>query len=34
MVDQATTPAHIDEAYTKSQAKGDVPFVTVRTWIS
>ncbi|MDY7076665.1 MAG: MJ1477/TM1410 family putative glycoside hydrolase [Chloroflexota bacterium] len=29
-VDYATTPAHVDDAYTKSQAKGYVPFVTVR----
>ncbi len=28
--DYATTPAHIDDAYAKSQAKGYVPFVTVR----
>ncbi len=29
-VDYATTPAHIDDAYSKSQAQGYVPFVTVR----
>lgn len=29
-VDYATTAAHIDDAYTKSVAKGYVPFVTVR----
>ena len=29
-VDYATTPAHVDDAYAKSQAKGYVPFVTVR----
>ena len=29
-VDYATTPAHVDEAYAQSQAKGYVPFVTVR----
>ena len=29
-VDYATIPAHIDDAYAKSQAKGYVPFVTVR----
>lgn len=29
-IDYATTPAHIDDAYTKSLAKGYVPFVTVR----
>ncbi len=29
-VDYATTQRHIDDAYTKSQAKGYVPFVTVR----
>ncbi len=29
-VDYATTPAHIDDAYAKSQTKGYVPFVTVR----
>jgi cysteinyl-tRNA synthetase len=29
-VDYATTPAHIDDAYAKSQAKGYIPFVTVR----
>ena len=29
-VDYATTPAYIDDAYAKSQAKGYVPFVTVR----
>jgi uncharacterized protein (TIGR01370 family) len=29
-IDYATTPAHIDDAYAKSQAKGYVPFVTVR----
>ena len=26
----ATTPAHVDDAYVKSCAKGYVPFVTVR----
>jgi len=29
-VDYATTPAHVDDAYAKSQARGYVPFVTVR----
>jgi endo-alpha-1,4-polygalactosaminidase (GH114 family) len=29
-IDYATTPAHIDDAYARSQAKGYVPFVTVR----
>jgi cysteinyl-tRNA synthetase len=29
-VDYATTPAHGDDAYAKSQAKGYVPYVTVR----
>lgn len=29
-VDYATTPAHIDDAYAKSEAQGYVPFVTVR----
>ncbi len=29
-VDYATTPDHVHDAYTKSQAKGYVPFVTVR----
>jgi cysteinyl-tRNA synthetase len=29
-IDYATTPAHVDDAYTKSHAKGYVPFVTVR----
>lgn len=29
-VDYAATPAHIDDAYAKSQAKGYVPYVTVR----
>ncbi|OQY21670.1 MAG: hypothetical protein B6I35_07925 [Anaerolineaceae bacterium 4572_32.2] len=29
-VDYATTPAHVDDAYAKSQSKGYVPFVTVR----
>ena len=29
-VDYATTPAHVDDAYAKAQAKGYVPFVTVR----
>jgi cysteinyl-tRNA synthetase len=29
-VDYATTPAHVDDAYAKSQAKGYVPLVTVR----
>lgn len=29
-VDYATTPAHVDDAYAKSLAKGYVPFVTVR----
>jgi cysteinyl-tRNA synthetase len=29
-VDYATTPAHVDDAYAKSQAKGFVPFCTVR----
>jgi cysteinyl-tRNA synthetase len=29
-VDYATTPAHVDDAYAKSQAKGYVPFCTVR----
>ncbi len=29
-IDYATTPAHIDDAYTRSRAKGYVPFVTVR----
>lgn len=29
-VDYATTPAYIDAAYSKSQARGYVPFVTVR----
>jgi hypothetical protein len=28
--DYATTPAHVDDAYAKSRAKGYVPFVTVR----
>lgn len=28
--DYATTPAHVDDAYAKSQAKGYVPFVTGR----
>jgi len=29
-VDYATTPAHVDDAYAQSLAKGYVPFVTVR----
>jgi cysteinyl-tRNA synthetase len=29
-VDYAITPAHVDDAYAKAQAKGYVPFVTVR----
>ena len=29
-VDYATTPGHVDDAYARSQAKGYVPFVTVR----
>ncbi|MFQ6101344.1 MAG: MJ1477/TM1410 family putative glycoside hydrolase [Anaerolineae bacterium] len=29
-VDYATTPAHVDDGYAKSQAKGYVPFCTVR----
>jgi len=29
-VDYATTPAHVDDAYAKSQAKGYVPFCAVR----
>jgi len=29
-VDYATTPAHVDDAYAKSQARGYVPFITVR----
>ncbi|MCZ7568566.1 MAG: endo alpha-1,4 polygalactosaminidase [Ardenticatenaceae bacterium] len=29
-VDYATTPARVDDAYTKSQARGYVPFATVR----
>lgn len=29
-IDYATTPAHIDDAYARAQAKGYVPFVTVR----
>ncbi len=29
-IDYATTPAHIDDAYARSRAKGYVPFVTVR----
>ena len=29
-VDYATTPSHVDDAYTRSQAKGYVPLVTVR----
>ena len=29
-IDYATTPAHIDDAYAKSQSKGYIPFVTVR----
>ena len=29
-IDYATTQSHIDDAYAKSQAKGYVPFVTVR----
>jgi cysteinyl-tRNA synthetase len=29
-VDYATTPAHTDDAYARSLAKGYVPFVTVR----
>jgi endo-alpha-1,4-polygalactosaminidase (GH114 family) len=29
-VDYATTPSHVDAAYTRSQAKGYVPLVTVR----
>ncbi len=29
-IDYATTPAHVDDAYTKSRAKGYVPFVTAR----
>ncbi len=29
-VDYATTPAHVADAYTKSRARGYVPFVTVR----
>jgi len=29
-VDYATTPAHVDDAYAKSQDRGYVPFVTVR----
>ena len=28
--DYATTPAHVDQAYTQSQAKGYLPFCTVR----
>jgi len=30
MIDYATTPARVDDAYAKSQAQGYVPFVTVR----
>ena len=29
-VDYATTPAHVHDAYAKAQAKGYVPFVTIR----
>ena len=29
-VDQATNPTYVDDAHTKSQAKGYVPFYTVR----
>lgn len=29
-IDYATTPAHVDDAYAKAQARGYVPFVTVR----
>jgi len=29
-IDYATTPAHVDDAYARSLAKGYVPFVTVR----
>ncbi|HEY66475.1 MAG TPA: hypothetical protein G4O02_18140, partial [Caldilineae bacterium] len=29
-IDYATTPAHVDDAYARSRAKGYVPFVTVR----
>jgi len=29
-IDYASTPTHVDDAYAKSQAKGYVPFVTVR----
>jgi len=29
-VDYATTPAHVDDAYTRSEIQGFVPFVTVR----
>jgi len=29
-IDYATTPAHVDDAYAQSRAKGYVPFVTVR----
>jgi cysteinyl-tRNA synthetase len=29
-VDYATTPAHVDDAYARSQARGYVPFATVR----
>ncbi len=29
-IDYATTPAHIDDAYARSLAKGYIPFVTVR----
>jgi len=29
-VDYATTPSHVNDAYARSQAKGYVPFVTVR----
>lgn len=29
-VDYATTPAHVDDAYARAQARGYVPFCTVR----
>ena len=29
-VDYATTPAHVDDVYARSQARGYVPFCTVR----
>lgn len=29
-IDYATTPAHVDDAYAQAQARGYVPFVTVR----